>query len=550
MRVVTVMSGCCALFRVLVLAGLTFVPLGGRAQHTAPVPAASQSLTYELGKDALKVTIRSGSGSPILVRQDGRDVLLSFAEAAPDFDAVAMRSSAAQWLEAISIGYDSLLFRLAPGITVSAMPLGSLVELKFEVSAHPQSISESDSQPLGAGVSATPLDHTGALRLRLLRAQLMLLNQELTQARGRYNSLRTVMPEQFEPIAGLAATEAQAGNWRQSLQYYREAAALKGGDAPALLAGRAEIERTQGNRAGLGFEQRRSHGASLSAPVEVSLIDARAVYRLSEAWRLNLEIDRATVRSNAVQRQNGLITAFSGHRDRGVLSAQHDGLNGATSIASFFLGRSSFGTGVSYRKPDDMGSTSVLLDLRRDNWDYVEGIVDGAQRDRIAIERIQRLMPNLTGTAEIGLNRYYRRNDGNLGRSVSLTGQLRLSRLGGFDGLSAAYSLNGEYFSGQASKVSAAGQAYALLPLVNREVHSLTLGYVARRELGAGSAVTIDAYAGFGSDRYGRSGEIAAVSLAYVRGPVEARLRFNHVKNVSRIPGTSRSISAVITVYF
>lgn len=516
--------------------------------QTGPLPqvAAPQSLVFEVAGDGVLISILHGESGRPSVRQDGRDILISFASTVPSFDAPTLQARSAPWVEGVSVGYDSLLIRLAEGAKVTVSNNASGLVMKIDAITS----DAGPSNPQDLETASTPIDRTGALRLRLLRAQLLLQKQELTQARGAFARLRALLPERPEPAAGLATVEWQAGNWRRSLDFYREASAL-GGETPDLVGARAAIERSQASRASVGFEERRSHGGTLAAPVIVSLAEFKGVQRLNEAWRINLEAEQAQVRTDAVRRTSGAIEAFSGRRSRGLIAGQHDAQNGAVTIGSLFFGSSTTGLGISYRRPDDHGSTNIVFEAKRENWDYVEGLVDGATRDRFAVGRTQRFTTDLGGRIEVGANRYQRQNEGQLGRSATLAAELRLNRLGGLAGLSAAYSINGEYVSDQTTRISATGESYAPLPLVNREVHSLTLGYVQRSKGTSSTGVVVfDGYAGFGSDRYGLSGEIVGASLSFVKGPVEVSFRLTHVRNVGRSRGTTDSLGAMISIYF
>jgi hypothetical protein len=528
----------------LVLGGFCSVKVFGQIVPLNP-PTESQRFVYEIAPSGISISIVHGASAPT-VRRDGRDILISFASALPSFDAATLQARSAAWIEGISVGYDSLLIRLAEGAMAEVSHSTTHLELKITAKS---AEAEQEKPPDLENVS-TPNDRTGALRLRLLRAQLMLQNQQLALARGSFTRLREILPERPEPATGLAAVEWQAGKWRRSLELYREATAL-GGETPDLISARAAVERTQASRVSVGLDERRSYGGTLTAPVKVTLAELKGVQRLNEAWRINLEADWAQVRTDAVRRTNGVIEAFSGQRSRGLLAAQHDAVNGAVTTGSLFLGSSASGLGFNYRRPDDRGSTHIALEGRRENWDYVEGLVDGATRDRFAIGRTQRFTADFAGRIEIGANRYRRENEGQLGRSTSVAAELRLNRLGGVAGLSTIYSINGEYVSDQTTRISANGERFAPLPLVNREVHSLTLGYVRRSKGSSAEGVVIfDGYAGFGSDRYGLSGEIAGASLSYVKGPVEFSFRLNHVRNVGRSRGTSDSVGAMITFFF
>lgn len=172
-------------------------------------------------------------------------------------------------------------------------------------------------------------------------------------------------------------------------------------------------------------------------------------------------------------------------------------------------------------------------------------------RDRLALGRTQRLRADLSGRLELGLNRYHRRDEGQLGRSTSLAGELRLDALAGVPGLAAVYALDAEYIDRRATRQAASGELFAPLPLVDREVHSATLGYArSRGNRWAGSASTFDGYAGVGSDRYGRSGVIAGVTLAHARDAVELQLRASRVRNVGRSRGSTDALGVMVSILF
>jgi hypothetical protein len=526
--------------------GWTF-SVGAQPAQPAPggvPPNQNYQVVYEIKDSTLVVNVPTSTTRPTSVQQDGADLLLSFKLPIQSIDAQTLLSRTTPFIIGVNAGYDSLLLRVAPGVRVSAANTATQIALKFERGGS----LDNEGVRQNAGIGGPPTDSPGALRLRLMRGHLMLINDELSQARGRFSSLRAVMQNQVEPIVGLAEVELQAGNWRKSLAYYREAAAIKG-ETAEINERRRTIERTQASHGTVGFEVRRSQGGT-SSPVVVRQADARAIQRINEQWRFNVELESAQVRADLVQSQQGLFEPYSGRHTRGMITAQHDDFEGSVTAASIYLGNQTPGIGISYTNPDDRGSTHIKIEFRRDNWDYVEGFVVGAMRDRFAVGRTHRIAPGVKGRVEIGANRYHNEDIGSLGRSATVSAELRINNLVSTQGLSVAYNVNGEYFSNVTNGISQTGTEHQYLPLVNREVHSITMGYFQQFYFDSKAKLIFDGFVGVGKDRYGQSGEVGGVSLAYVQGPVEISLGLNHVRNVARTPGSANAISALLTVYF
>ena len=524
----------------LVLAGLGPVRAFAQSDQVAPMSAA-QRLRYEVAAQGLVISIRTARNAPVKVDQEGRDLLILFSDTVPLFDAEALQRSTDPWIESVSVGFDSLLLRLAKGVVASVVATDDLLQLRLNVVADSPVDHQDDATETLPMVS-------GALRLELLRAQLQLRDQDIERARESFVSLRSAMPGQPEPVLGLAQVESLSGHWRRSLALYSEAVDL-GGDTPELTAERSRVDRSQASRASIGFEERRSQGGDLASPVTIKQMEFRGVKRIDEAWRVNVEADVADVQTDAVRRPTGAIEAFSGQRNRATLSAQHDAVSGAVTVSSLFLGDGNAGLGLSRRLPDDNGTTSFIVEGWRNNWDYVEGVVDGALRDRLAIGRMQRFKKDISARLELGTNRYHQPEDGELGRSNSLAFDARLDQFAGITGLAAVYAVDGEYVDKVTERQLPSGETYALLPLANREVHSLSLGYArSRGDRWVDGAVTFDGYAGLANDRYGSSGAVAAASISYARGALEVRLKGSHLLNVARSGGTADALGFLLSI--
>jgi hypothetical protein len=400
------------------------------------------------------------------------------------------------------------------------------------------------------GDSSAQVDNlTGSRRLELLRAQLLMREGQMPLARKRLEALRAAMPDSPEPVAGLAALEFEVGRWRRSLDLYREADRMRGGDM-ALQSSIEMIERLRGGSVRINAERRRSRGGELTSPVTVDLVGLEASHRIDAAWQWGVDAEAADVDTAAVRRVNGVVQTFSGRRGRVGAFARHDNLDGTVHTLSLFGGDST-GLGLHRRQVDDRGATSVGLEARRSNWDYVEALIDRIWRDRLSVGRSQRLGANVSARAEVGANRYGLSGDGDVARSTSLAVELRLDSLGGVDGLSAAYALDAEYIGHLDARTTSTAVTYRPLPLLDREVHSATLGYTRARGSRDGQGMlTVDGQVGVGKDRYGRSGALGAVAISWSRRAIGTQVRASHTRNIGRARGTNESLSASLSIAF
>jgi tetratricopeptide (TPR) repeat protein len=521
---------------------VAFAPSGVLAQAVAPLSTAAPSaVAYGPISGGFALTLTSVEGNEIELRREGLNLIVTFARAVPAFDAAALQTQTAGWLDGVSVGYDALMLRLSSGVDVQVDRTSpSLLTLRFIHSANQDELA----------ASPQPGSSVGALRLKLLQARLLVQEGQLAQARERFEALRAAAPESAEPVAGLAALESQVGRWRRSLELYRQAQKLSDND-PALTAAAGVVERAQAGGVRVEAEQRRSHGGDVIAPTTVDLAGIKASRRLGEEWKLGVDIEVASIDTQAVQRADGSVRPFSGTRNRAALYAQHDGLNGDVHVVSLFADDRSAGLGLSRRQIDDRGATTLVVEARRPSWDYIEGMIAQALRDRLAVARSQLLGRSVTGRAEVGVNRYTLPGQGEVSRTTSVAGEVRWENLGNVNGLSAAYALDAEYVNRIDSRVTAAGAQYAPLPLLDREVHAVLLGYARTfGERDNSGVLSVSGQLGPGYDRFGRSGLIATAELSWVRGAAVIQLRGSHVSNVGRSRGTTDAIAGFVSISF
>lgn len=432
---------------------------------------------------------------------------------------------------------------------LAAAPLRAQEPL-FETGAGAHPAPAPPAEP-AATEEAGEVARQGDLRLRLLQAQLFLLTGRFGEAREAYRALQPDMPASAEPAAGLGAVARETGRARLARAYYREALLLEPENAPAAEA-LAALERDRAPRLRADIEQRFQRGGIGADRADITIGEAGGHWNIGEAWRVGVTQGLAHVDATNVRRANGRVADFAGDRIRTEVFATHEWPEGQTLTASVFANEWSGGFGLAGRLPDDWGHTGLRAEYHRPVWDFVEAIVDGAVRDRVAAERFQRFTPRLTGRIETGYNRYgIPRDDDDLLRSATVRAELRLDRIGGIAGLSIAYALDAEYVIDEKNRVDAAGFAYQPLPIVDREVHAGLIGYGGSHgSVNGNGRLTWQVNGGYGADRYGRSGPLVFGSLGYAVGSFEAVLRAGYVRNIGRSQGETTIIGAALAWVF
>jgi tetratricopeptide (TPR) repeat protein len=502
--------------------GVSLAPVDGGFLITVPMQAASQAT----------------------LRQDGREVLVSFPHPLPEFNAKALQDQMAGLLEGISVGYDTLLLRLAPGVTVSKASEQGAVRLALQPNP---AAAGSEGLPAQAPTEA---DKEGAQRLRLLGAQLLARTGQVSEARQQFGDLILTMPENPEPMSGLAGVEQAAGRWRQALAYYERAHQLDPED-PSIADAIDAIEHEHAPRLRSDFEFRRTNAGQGSGISTAAIAGLSGQQNFGDAWHLGVSINTARVNASQVQQPSGAVESITGLRSRSELSLQHDGLDGIVVAASAYLAGTIPGVGVRGELPDDYGTTYLRADYRRPDWDFFQSIVDNGTRDRIAIGRRQLITQDLTARLDVGANRYSLQGWSNLATTITVNGELRLSNLAGVHGLSVAYVLDGEYLNKISTGINATGQLFDRIDIASREVHAGVFDYVGSWNPGInGRALTYELSAGYGADRYGKSGPIVAAVLTYPVGDFELGLRAGYVNNIGRTAGSTAVFAGSLTRYF
>ena len=500
--------------------------------------AATPGVSFQRVGEALMIAVRLAGASAAKLTRSGTELLLSFPRALPQFDGQALLDQAKGVLDGLSVGYDTLLLQLGPGIGFVREDAPDTLRLTMRPDAGE------------APVAATPSNDQGALRLRLLDAQLLAQEGQTAAARAKMQALLPDMRDSPEPLAGLAGLDQSLGRWRLARSEYAEALRFDPGN-PSIGDAVAAIDRAQASRVRVDIESRQTEGG-LGAGRATALIEGLSGHHLfGDGWRVGFASDLAHVNAQQVQRANGVVSTFRGTRGRTEVYLQHDGLDGNVFTGSLFSNGDTVGGGLRAELPDEFGMTSVRAEYRRPDWDFFQSIVDQGTRDRLSIARRQQFGSDLSARLEVALNRYNIEHAPDVARTVSVNGELRLGRLAGVRGLSVAYVLDGEYLFKQAERTGPGGTRYKPLQLVDREVHALTLGYAGVLGHSAANGLfTYELSGGYGVDRYGKFGPLAGAVLAYSVGQFEVRARASFVQNIGRSRGMTSIFGTSLTWLF
>lgn len=498
-----------------------------RRPAAAPRPpvAASAGVTFGRTGETLQVMIRVAGGAATKLSRSQNEVLLSFPGALPQFNSQALLDQANGLLTGVSVGFDTLLLQLAPGIGVARTDEdGSTIRLVIQPG-------------LATGDTAPP--DQGDLRLRLLEAQLLARTGDNDTARTRLETLRPQMSDSPEPLTALAGLDLQRGRWRLALSELQQAQQLDPGN-PAIDDAIAAINRTQGSRVRTDFEYRQTDGG-LGAGRATALIEGLSGHQLfGDGWRIGFASDLTQVDAAQVRRVDGRVTKFSATLGRTEIFLQHDGLDGNIVGGSLYSNGDTVGAGLRGELPDASGVTLLRAEYHRPNWDFFESIINQGTRDRAALGRRQDFGHDITGRFEVAVNRYNVEGLSDVDRTVTVTGELRLGNLAGVRGLSVAYVLDGEYVFKQSNRIAPDGTLYTPLSLVDREVHALTLSYAGTFGSAGEGVFTYEASGGYGLDRYGKGGPLLGAVVGYSKGHFDGRLRASYVENIGRARGMTQ----------
>jgi hypothetical protein len=492
--------------------------LGAALVMAAAQPAAAAQLA------ALSGAERDGSFE-FIFRQPGaaqgeteiheHEIVIRFPQQLPDEIDRELQTVLGPWIDSASMGYDSVVLHFARRVRVTGERRGTAFVVTLVPLAAPASTEAS------AGSSR---------RLALVNARALAASGEVAAARQQLAALRQSDPSDPAPVTQLAGIEQQGGRWRLAGNLYRDALQLDPSDDESHAA-LAAIERAQASRLRLDFDYREIQGAERVYTTRFSFYTL-----IGEGWRSGAALETAYITTPSVLRETGQSLPFEGVRNRGEAFLQYDFLDGEILRGTAYAGMQAGGAGLDWQRPDDRGQTALHGEVARPNWDFIDGEVNGLTRNRVSLARQQTLSPAANARVELGANRYDLPNLGDVGSSGTVAAEFRYTPITGPRDIGVAYTLDGEYPWHVQSQLDGSGTAFHSLSLVKREVHALSGTYAEDlfEAPAADHSLLLEAFGGWGIDRFGRPGPLYGTTLTLNQGALQAQLRGSQVRHIGR----------------
>jgi cellulose synthase operon protein C len=340
-------------------------------------------------------------------------------------------------------------------------------------------------------------------RLIELRAQLLAATARKPEALRLMEDFTSVYPDRARALAGLASLDVSTGRQRQARGLLRRAASLEPENEDF---GRAiqDLDREQSPRIETEALSRSIQGAQSEDLMRV------VGEQVMGAFRLHFGVDQDVASVRSVRSPEGKVAPFRGVLRRGEASVQYELEDGMRLEGTVDGGETGPGAGASVVHPDGKGASTLRIELGRPYWEFAESLAGGGTRDRVEIRKETVLGPRLSARLGAALNRYSLQHLSGAGTSVAGQGAVTF-RLATQPNVNLEYNFDGEYRLSAATRVGPDGAEFHPLPLVSREVHSVSIA--------AGGRLTRtlegNAASGFAIDRFGGRAPFVSMSLKY-----------------------------------
>lgn len=458
------------------------------ARAQAPVAVEDRQAT----DTSLSVRVSATQVRRVLV--ESPEVLVLFARPIAPGQLEAFAQRRAGWIETVEYGYDSLVVRFLPDVAVTAEVLDNAVEIR----ASRVDSTASAVTPGEAGVDPQ------LVRLEYYRALTLMETGAVRQGRALLVEQNRVDPRNVEVLLLLAQAEERLGRADHAIALLDRALELDPGN-PQAVQDKARLHYEAADHAGLSVRFQDVENADSQ---RIAVLDGRFgivpgvgfEYRLEDR---HLQVDEA-------RRADGGLAAFDGSRQFGTFRlARPEG--GAVGIgATLFTANDRVGFGVDLSTSLGAVDWKLVAAFNEPETDYIEGLIEGAGRDRLGITVSDPTGDSLQLQGGVAVNRYTIGDD-HAASGLELTGEIRYPVYAPWPYVTVGYRLDAEYFNGAASRTAADGTQFEPLPLTSREAHTL--------DAGAEGFVTdylrARAFGGFTVDRLNGSGPSMEFELVY-----------------------------------
>lgn len=448
-----------------------------------------------LDSSAASGALRLHWSQPVNTRIDSKldERLLTFSRplGEPDFSRVTERLAA--FVRDLRFGYDTVLLILAPGVRAEIERESQGVTVRFSHLAPDMSSS------------AAPPPSDGDWRLDYLHAVALLESGDAQSAQRQLRRLARVYPEEPQILTALARATEQLGDWSGAFSLYGTAASLSAGSHAAAEA-RDRLWLAHGDQVRAELGHRSTDGAD---DQDILRVTGRAL--LSARTRVFTALEHRALQAPGVQRANGVTQSIDVSRTRGEFGVEqwrgpHRGQ------LSLLLGPDSAGLGLRLATGPQTRQGWLEASVNEPYWEYVEGLADGATRDRLAAGVRGEVAQVWQGAFSVNAHRYAMEDVGEVAESVGIAASLGYAVHRNTVTWLAIYRLDAEYFSDVAQRTAADERRFEPLPATSREVHAFGVEF-GRSET---SPIHYNLGAGYSIDRKGPDAPYLALQLDYV----------------------------------
>ena len=345
------------------------------------------------------------------------------------------------------------------------------------------------------------------LRHQLMAARIELETDRQDDAVARLNKMSDDYANDAQYLGYLANVENYVGRWSSALKLLNRAEniAPRNEDIADLKHG---IERLYSQHIKVDHEWRQlgDHDE------QITTLEGFAT--IGEGLDLGAVLQNNHVDSAILTRANGTIGQFNADRQRGEIFIRKTKDDGSELKGSIYANNDTAGAGVSYGFINWLGKTTMTAEYHRPYWEFVEGVLDDATRDRLAAHHAYRLNGRTVIIGGVGVNRYNVENIDNVVSTVSVEANVAYELSGEFaerENLSVIYGLDAEYELSHKERLDGGANLFRPLPLRSRETHSLALA--GRHDFTR--RTNLEWLGGYAFDRLGGHGPIGEARLTH-----------------------------------
>ncbi|MDG1287152.1 MAG: hypothetical protein P8P30_06250 [Rickettsiales bacterium] len=477
--------------------------------------ASSPVATVTNGYVGQSLDLPPSSASRYQVQVDGNEAVLRFEGPVPEnFALLHATKIQFPWLSYVSQSYDEVLIVAESNYNLEIQPLSAGYVLTAVTA--PNSAQERFAEELD-------------VRYQMLDARVDLETGEHYDATNDLLELTELHPNNATLLGYTANALNFTGRWKYAQRLLERANEIMPANEDILALQRdINIRRDAENHVKVDYEW-----VSVGDSDEKIWTLSGLVY-VDEELEIGAKLQTVDVDAVNVRRIDGRLGNFDEDAQRGEIFIAHEDLDGQRIQASLYGNNDTFGLGMSYQWLNSVGVSRVYAEYQRPNWDFIEGILDDATRDRIGFDHSYVHNPLWSFNGGVAFNRYNLKGEDDVAKSMSglFSATRTLQGVGPY--LAANYTLDAEYRIGEKLFTDNLGGRYFPL-LDSREVHTASL--IAAEQFTPQTDGLIQA--GYSYDRLGGNGPLVAGQLTHqmFEEQLEAQIRGSYGARTSDSEG-------------